>query len=152
MKEDVAGGLIRRRPAGRPAKANIFRGTGLDRHFEDRSPRGTCPMWPARRLTRRGTGRNGIGKPKAFNEKGQLGRSNRIRSKAVCVVFCLRLLLVLRTNNSSLSPGAVLSFLSLSPSGNGDSVSPLRAQNSLTLSPSPSKSPHRDRKLCHGAL
>ncbi|WZZ05118.1 hypothetical protein YC2023_091039 [Brassica napus] len=56
-------GLIRRRPAGQPAKVYIFCGTGLGRHFEDRSPRGTGPLLPARRLTRCGTGRNGMGKP-----------------------------------------------------------------------------------------
>ncbi|KAF2583833.1 hypothetical protein F2Q70_00036821 [Brassica cretica] len=39
-----SGGLIRRRPAGRPAKAYIFYGTGLGRHFEDRSLRGTGPL------------------------------------------------------------------------------------------------------------
>ncbi|KAF3534526.1 hypothetical protein DY000_02042083 [Brassica cretica] len=37
----VTCGLIRRRPAARSAKAYIFYGTGLGRHFEDRSPRGT---------------------------------------------------------------------------------------------------------------
>ena len=63
MKEAVAHGLIRRRPTGRPAKAYIFCGTGLGWHFEDRSPRETGLMWPARRLTRRGTGRNGMAKP-----------------------------------------------------------------------------------------
>ena len=51
------------RPAGRPAKAYMFCGTGLGRHFKDRIPRGTGPLWPARWLTRRGTGRNGTGKP-----------------------------------------------------------------------------------------
>ncbi|WZZ43771.1 hypothetical protein YC2023_040030 [Brassica napus] len=44
MKEVVAGGLIKRRSARRPAKAYIFCGTGLGPHFEDRSPCGTGPL------------------------------------------------------------------------------------------------------------
>ena len=44
MKEVVADGLIRRRPAERSAKAYIFCGTDLNRHFKDRSPCGTNPL------------------------------------------------------------------------------------------------------------
>ena len=41
MKEAVTGSLIKRYSAGRPAKAYIFCGTGLGRHFEDCSLRET---------------------------------------------------------------------------------------------------------------
>ncbi|WZZ59790.1 hypothetical protein YC2023_059897 [Brassica napus] len=42
--EVVVGGLTRRHPAGRPAKAYMFCGTGLSRHSEDRSPRGKSQL------------------------------------------------------------------------------------------------------------
>ena len=62
MKEAAVGGLIRRHLTGRSAKAYMFCGTGLGWHSEDRSPCGTGPLWPARWLTRRGSGRDGMGK------------------------------------------------------------------------------------------
>ncbi|KAF3560151.1 hypothetical protein F2Q69_00015049 [Brassica cretica] len=40
----VVGRLISRHPAGRPAKAYMFCGTGLGRHSEDCSPHGTSPL------------------------------------------------------------------------------------------------------------
>ena len=43
MKEVVVGGLVWRHPAGRPAKAYMFCGTGLGRHFEDYIPQRDRP-------------------------------------------------------------------------------------------------------------
>ena len=60
MKEVVVGGLIRRHPAGQPAKAYMFYGMGLGQHSENCSPCRTCLLWPTRWLIRRSTGRKSL--------------------------------------------------------------------------------------------
>ncbi|KAF3595062.1 hypothetical protein DY000_02024571 [Brassica cretica] len=52
-----------RYPTGRSVKACKECDTGLDSYFQDRIPRGIGPPCPARRQTRSGPRRDGMGEP-----------------------------------------------------------------------------------------